>query len=165
MNIWILATLIGVIAMAFGPVMMLQPSRAERRQADLRNRAMKRGIKVSIGALPRQATDLDAPEQMAIYRLPKHHTRVPERRWLLVRAAYDHEQHFLQRWAWQDSGRPDPAEMDCLEQCVPELPTSVLGIGADSDGWYCYWTESREAGELEQLCEMLTALSKAHAGL
>jgi hypothetical protein len=161
MTIWVLLTIIGVVALAFGPIMMLQPSGAERRQAELRSRAMKLGLSISIGALPRQATDLEAPEQMAIYRLPRYHTRALGERWQLVRAAYSHDQHFLQRWAWQGSGRPGSAEKTSLEEVVRQLPESVLGLGADSGGWYCYWTESRQPGELERLYDALTSLSRA----
>lgn len=158
MTFWMLVTLVGVVALTFGPILMLQPSAAERRQAELRNRAMKLGLSVSIGALPRQDTDLEAPGMMAIYRWARHHSRAPGQCWLLLRAAYRHEQHFLQCWAWQGSGRPDAPERAALEAVVASLPESVLGLGADSGGWYAYWTESRYPGELERVYDALTAL-------
>ena len=162
MTLWMLALLVGVIALAFGPILMLQPSAVQRRQVALRNRAMQLGLSVSIGALPRQGTDLEPPGMMTIYRWPRHHSRAPGQSWLLLRAAYRHEHHFLQRWAWQGGGRPGDRESTALETIVPLLPESVLGLGADSGGWYAYWTESRHPGELEQVYEALQALSQTY---
>lgn len=163
MTIWMLVLVVGVVAMALGPILMLQPNPRQRRQAQLRSRALQLGLSVSIGALPRQGTDLEAPGMMAIYRWSRHHSRALNRSWLLLRAAYDHDQHFLQRWAWQGAGRPDAREKAVLERVVAALPESVLGLGADSGGWYVYWTESSHPGELEGLYETLKTLSETQA--
>lgn len=165
MTLWMLVTLVAIVALSFGPLLMLQPSVAERRQGELRNRAMQLGLNVSIGALPKQDTDTEAPGMMAIYRWSRHHSRAPGQCWTLLRAAYSHEQHFLQTWAWQGIGRPGARERAVLEAMVPRLPDSVLGLGADSSGWYAYWTESRHAGELECLYEALHTLSQAQEAL
>ena len=160
MTLWTLLVLVGVVAMAFGPILMLQPTARQRRQTELRDRAMHLGLSVSIGALPRQGTDLEAPGMMSIYRWSRHHSRAPGRSWLLLRAAYSHEQHFLESWAWQGGGRPGARERAALERVVAALPESVLGLGADSGGWYVYWTESRHPAELEHLYEALKVLSQ-----
>ncbi len=156
MNIWVIVTLLGVVAMLVGPNMMLQLQAGERRQGRLRALARDLGLRVSIGALPRRRTDMAAPPQLAIYCLPRKN-RKGVHTWMLVRTAYAHDQHFLQHWDWASSGRPEASELQHLTHLVPELPASVAGLSAGQSGWCCYWNER---GDEQTLVNLKQALEK-----
>lgn len=158
MNIWVLVILLGVLAMVLGPVMMLQPSERDRQQAEVRRRAAGKGIRVTMEALPRQATDLHEPERIPVYRQPAAKGGGPTQEWMLVRAAYAHESHFLDDWAWQGRGRATPAERHCLEAKLPQLPDSIRALSGDPGGWSVYWTEAGGDRALGALEEVLAAL-------
>lgn len=161
MNIWVLVVLLGVVAMVLGPVMLLQPSAHERRLAGLRERARERGIAVSMQALPRQATDMEAPGRMPAYQLPAAKGGGPTQPWMLIRSAYGHESHFLEYWAWEGRGRASTREQQWLAEWLPRLPRSVKAVSGDVRGWSVYWTE---AGSEESLEAILAFLGGFKAG-
>jgi len=157
MSFWTIVTLILIGSMMFGPILMVQPSPRDKRQAQLRAKATDYQLRVSISAMPRQATDMEAPEQTPVYSL--HHRRggaAPQ--WQLVRGSYEHERQFLGLWRWQTDARPSPEELGRLRDWLPQLPESVLAVGAGTDGWYVYWTERGEEPVLAQIAEGLSAL-------
>src|SRR5690625_7226551 len=84
MTIWMLVLVVGVGAMAFGPILLLQPNPRQRRQAQLRSRALQLVLIVSIGAVPRQGTDLDVQGMMAIYRWSRYNSPSMNRLWCLL---------------------------------------------------------------------------------
>jgi len=157
-NIWIVVILLGVLAMVLGPVMMLQPSERDRQQEAVRRRATEKGLRVTLEALPKQATDLTEPERLPVYRQPAAKGGGPARDWMLVRAAYEHESHFMGMWAWQGKGRATPAERACLRQCLPRMPRSVRALSGDPGGWSVYWTEAGGDRALAVVEETLAAL-------
>jgi len=163
MSIWVVVLLLGVVAMVVGPVMLLQPSPQDRRQAELRTRARGLGLVVRLESLPAQTTDLEEPQRQPLYCLPARPAdkRGGKESWQLVRAAYNHESHFLGDWRWQGRGRPGTRVTRRLEQCLPQLPESVLAVGSDSRGWYLVWTEEGGSAWLERLAQTLEALKRA----
>jgi hypothetical protein len=56
--VWII--IIVIMLVAFGPLMWLRPSRRERRQAALRQRAYQEGMRVELRRLPKREP---APEE------------------------------------------------------------------------------------------------------
>lgn len=163
MSIWVIVLLLGVVAMVVGPVMLLQPSPQDRRQAQLRARARDLGLVVRLETLPVQATDLGAPERLPVYRLPAQPSGAGSQcqPWQLVRAVYSHETHFLGDWRWQGQGRPENGVLETLERYLPSLPESVLALGGDRRGWYLVWTEEGGVTLLERLAEQLQAIKQA----
>lgn len=162
MGIWVIVTLLGVVAMLVGPNMMLQLQPGERRQGRLRSLARELGLRVSMGALPRRSTDMATPPQLAVYCLPRKN-RKDGRAWMLVRTAYAHDQHFLQHWDWANPGRPATSELQRLERLVPELPASVAGLSAGQNGWCCYWNERGDEQTLQKLKQTLEELAGEQA--
>lgn len=157
MSFWTIVILILIGSMMFGPILMVQPSPRDKRQAQLRARATDYQLRVSINAMPRQATDMEAPGQTPVYTL--HHRRggaAPQ--WQLVRGSYEHERQFLGRWRWQTNARPSAAELEVLRNWLPQLPDSVLAVGASSGGWYVYWTEQEGEPVMARIAEGLGAL-------
>ena len=163
MSIWVIVLLLGVVAMVVGPVMLLQPSPQDRRQTELRTRARKLGLVVRLETLPVQATDLEAPERLPVYRLPAQSssTQSHSLSWQLLRAPYRHETHFLGDWRWQGQGRPGKEVLETLEQSLATLPKSVLALGGDSRGWYLAWTEEGGVTSLAQLAALLRSVRQA----
>jgi hypothetical protein len=143
--------------MVFGPVMMLQPSAAERRQASLRKRALQLGMRMQMLALPARATDSEAPKTMPAYCMaPPGAGGIGY--WILQRAAYEHELNFLKSWYWE--GPPaSPAEQQVLSEWLPKLPASVVGVSAGARGWCFFWEERGGEEVLEQLHNALQALA------
>lgn len=157
MSFWTIVTLILIGSMMFGPIMMVQASSRDKRQARLRARATDYQLRVSLSAMPRQATDVDAPKQTPVYT--RHQPRggaAPQ--WQLVRGSYEHERQFLGRWRWQTDARPSPAELELLRDWLPQLPESVLAVGANTTGWYAYWTEREGEPVLALIAEGLNGL-------
>ena len=163
MSIWVIVLLLGVVAMVVGPVMLLQPSPQDRRQAELRAQARRFGLVVSLETLPDQATDTGAPERLPVYRLSAQpaEARGQMQPWQLLRAAYWHETHFLGDWRWQGKGRPKAGVLAIFERYLPELPKAVSALGSDSRGWYLVWTEKGGIAVLERLAELLQAIKQA----
>jgi hypothetical protein len=74
--------IIGVVAMVFGPVMMMQPSKLERRQAKLRALASQLGLRVHLQPVP-ETVQMDEPIAMsAMYCLPWKEQRHTKSSWL-----------------------------------------------------------------------------------
>lgn len=159
MNIWTLVVLLGVVAMVVGPLMLLQPSARERRQAELRERARQEGIMVSLRALPRQTTDMETPSRIPAYKRPAGKGGGPTSPWMLVRAAYWHEAHFLGSWTWQGPGRASAREQQWLTQQLPGLPQSVQAVAGDVKGWSVYWTELGGGDALESILDFLNGFN------
>jgi len=162
MSIWVIVLLLGVTAMVVGPVMLLQPSPQDRRQAELRAKARSLGLVVRLETLPARATDLDAPQRLPVYRLPAQPSEAlgQGQPWQLLRAAYRHEMHFLDDWCWQGQGRPAAGVLAVLEQYLPELPGSVQALGGDSRGCYLVWSEEGGVAVLEHLAALLRAIKQ-----
>jgi len=156
MSFWTIVTLILIGSMMFGPIMMVQPSSRDKRQARLRARATDYQLRVSLEAMPRQATDMEAPEQTPVYTL--HHRRGGAPRWQLIRGSYEHERQFLGHWRWQNDARPSAEELERLRTWLPQLPDSVLGLGAGAGGWYVYWTELGGEEVMAEIARGLKAL-------
>lgn len=142
MSLWEVLILLWVMAVAVRPLMKLRPSKRDRQQATFRQRAAEKGLRVSLEAPPRQATDMEAPPRLPVYRQPAFRGRGAPQAWMLVRAAYEHEVHFLGRWAWQAKGRASHAEQRCLREHLPQLPASVRALSGAPEGWSVYWNET-----------------------
>jgi hypothetical protein len=160
-NLFFVLLLIGVVAMVVGPIMMLQPTSLQRRQEQLRSRAMELGLRVKITSLPKQATDIELPEAIPMYYLPfqqeseeQESQRLGEM-WLLLRGAYEHETNFLGHWMWHGAGRAGFTEASRLQYLLPRLPGSMLAIGKSPEGISIYWTEAGGLPTLEQLASLL----------
>ncbi len=139
MSFWEVVILVWVMAVAVRPLMKLRPSKRDRQQASFRQRAAEKGLRVTLEAPPRQATDMEAPTRLPVYRQPGGLGATQA--WMLMRAAYEHETHFLGSWAWQGKGRASPAEQRCLSEHLPELPPSVRALSGGPQGWSVFWNE------------------------
>lgn len=161
MNLWMTLLAIAIIAMVVGPIMMLQPSSAQRAEEALRKRARELGLRIGIISLPRQATDTDAPLAAPVYYLPHAQPDSKANEWLLLRTPYDHETHFMGKWQWHGACRATMAERQQLQLLLSRFPMSVSAVGAGPQGYCCYWSERGGIKTLDQLKALLQILHDA----
>lgn len=138
-------TAIGMIALAMammlGPILIMRPSRWQKRLASMRQEANTQGFQV-------QMSHFDG-ESVAVYERPWPRGTVQEDRqrgrlseWMLMRRNYNHELHLAGVWQWQDGQRPPEAVQSWLAEALTELPESVVAVRATKLGFGCYWQES-----------------------
>ena len=150
MSWFIVFLLFLVFAMMVGPVLMMQPSRRDRRIAALRARATDLGLKVTLQSLERGI-------------VPVYEWRWPSMEkskrvgveWALERQAYSHGIHFADWWQWRGAGRPPGTVLPFLQKRLAALPDSVSDVEATPLGLRCYWPEKGGEPVLLQLAEWL----------
>jgi hypothetical protein len=151
---WIIITLVLVVAMMVGPIMMMQPSKSQKRLAALRQEAPALGLHVNSSTL--KETDggscwfywLSLPEKSTVEPL------------FLERKPYVHGLHLAEFWALK-SGQVDARYQTVLEACLVTLPTSVLGLEINAKALGVHWTEAGGHTVLALLCAELKRLQKS----
>lgn len=157
-NPWLIALVVGVVAMIFGPVMMLQPSPAQRNLETIRKRAMSMGLQVNMRPLPKMPTDNEAPSMTAVYQRLSPCAPDEHRDWLLIRSTYQHEMNLAGDWAWYKEGRPQQELQVWLDNHLRSLPPSIVAVGANLQGYYVYWKETGGDAAFEKLTEFLKTI-------
>jgi hypothetical protein len=161
MNMWFLIIMLLSMALVVGPMMMMRPDPIQKNKERMRAIAYAKGIRFSIKKLPQQASELEPPAPIAVYFFAPAKTS-GDTDWLLIRAAYEHEIHFLGHWAWQKQGRATPEEQLILTQHLPLLPDAVRAVSAGSQGVCVYWSEKGGDAVLERVIALLEALKREH---
>ncbi len=139
---WSVIIIVLVIAMAVGPVMLMQPSGRQRRLASLRQQAAGVGMTVGVIAWPTKAGD--KPTGAMRYGLPW----LPESRHsdklLLVKKDYEHDLHTAGFWhKVAEQGVVKKATDQLLNQ--DQVPAGVYALGFDGMGAFVDWSEERSA--------------------
>lgn len=155
MNALPIIIVILAIAMMLGPILLLQPNKMQRRLASLRQTAAEKGLQVRM--LKRDA------EVVAAYQLPWSIARRKRQKWMLKRTSYEHGLHIAGFWQWLDHNRPSPQFEQILAEALPELPSSVVGIEADSYGIAVLWLEQGGEERLNNLIAWLRDIVDAEA--
>jgi len=154
---WLVVIMVVAVALIIGPFMMMRPNPAQKRKEQLRINAAAKGIRFSVKTLPQQNTEIEKSAPIPVYFLaPGKHARDDD--WLLLRAGYTHEMHFLNSWAWQGESRASSLEQSVLQKYLPLLPESVEAVSAGSKGVCVYWREQGGEQVLEQIIALLTEL-------
>lgn len=148
---WLIVLIVGIVAMVFGPVMMLQPNASQRRQEKLRSHALQQGFRVAMRPLPIRVGEREAGSLMPVYTRLKNRDEEDFGSWLLVRSSYRHESHFHDIWEWQGKKKAGEADLAWLSGIIQQVPEAVLAIGASPQGVHWYWTESGGEAGLQQL--------------
>lgn len=148
-----------VIAMALGPIMLMQPTSQQRRLAKLRTQASQRGIQVGTSVWPDKH---NKPVNLVRYTLPWQRSQKKVQNFLLMRKDYAHELHIAQNWqANPTSGAVSPAVKSLLE--TENIPVAIAAIGQNPSGVYIDWVEGGEQS-LESASAFLTRFEQAAAG-
>lgn len=146
----VVVLIILVFAMMVGPILMIRPSPRDRRIAELRAKASKLGLRVSMQSLQKA--------NFAVYELPwgrEEHTKLVGVEWMLERQSYTHEVHFADWWQWQGEGRPPAPSLPLLLARMQAMPEGVAAVEATRLGLRCYWSEAGGEQRLLQLEEWL----------
>ncbi|MDZ7923519.1 MAG: hypothetical protein U5M23_05550 [Marinagarivorans sp.] len=151
---WAVIIVILVVVMLVGPIMMMQPSKSQKRLAALRQEAVTLGLHVNSSTLK----ETDGGSCWFYWlALPEKSTMAPL---FLARKPYAHGLHVAQFWAIE-SGVVDSRFQPALEACLGALPESVLGLGIDAKALGVHWTESGGQDVLVALNSELHQLQKA----
>lgn len=153
MNTLSIVIVVLVVAMLVGPIMMLQPSRYQRRVAELRQRAAGLGLQVHISKY--------GDEQVAAYQLPWHPSRRKRGSWQLSRSTYEHGLHIAGVWQWLTQQRPPKQLEKVLAEQLPELPESVVGVEGNGRGVVVLWRERGGEQQLQRLVEWMQKIVSA----
>lgn len=139
-----------VFAMMVGPILLMQPSRRDRRIAALRAKAGDLGITVSLQSVESRL------EPVYEWRWPRiEKTKRVGVEWVLERQSYSHGIHFADWWQWEGPRRPPEAVLPILEERLALLPPSVSKVEATPLGLRCHWPEKGGEPVLQQLTEWL----------
>lgn len=148
MSYWSILFILLAIAMAVGPIMIMQPSRRDRRLAALRQTAATLGMHVRM-------SDYEG-KPVAVYSLPVDLLKTTPK-WQLIKQLYSHDIHFYQQWqlSAKSDDIPDAIHTQ-LKQFIDELPDDIIGIEVSSKMLGVWWKErstSMGAEELKALLE------------
>jgi hypothetical protein len=127
-------------AMMLGPIMIMQPSKRQRRLAKLRDLALVEGMKVKMKVMPDKSAR--AGESVPLYYQPWSDRKPLKDTWLLARQPFAHGLHFLDEWDWTDDRRATPEWQDVLKRALPTLPASVVAVEAGGHSVGVCWLES-----------------------
>ena len=147
---WTIVIVILVISMMLGPIMIMQPSKRQRRLAKLRSHAQKLGL--SVGSSTLQTANgricwfywLSLPKQC---QLPLAS---------LQRESYAHGLHLADFWATKQP-IPDPHR---IEGFLKALPDTVYGVDINDNTLGIHWSEKEGIAGLEVLHGLLKSLSE-----
>lgn len=150
-GMWLILLIVGVIAMIFGPIMMLQPNSSQRRQEKLRSHALTTGFRVAMRPLSKAVKGLEAGTMIPVYTFLQQRDAEKFGGWFLQRSDYAHESHLLDYWEWQDRIKAGAEDLQWLNRILPDVPGSVVAIAASAQGIHWYWMESGGEDTLAQL--------------
>lgn len=160
MNIGVIILVILVVALILGPIRMMQPSPAQKKREKLRLAARARGVHFALRNIPQQADEQSPPGPIPVYFLAPGKNQT-DKGWMLVRANYEHDIHFLGWWVWQNRIRPTDAEVEALKTYLPGMPASVRALSAGNEGICVFWEEQGGESVLEQIIQLLEALKRS----
>lgn len=153
MSLMTIFILIGVVSLVLGPIMLMQPTQAQRRQMRLREVALQAGLRVHIHPFPSTAHCDDRVGMAAVYCFPWKEQRHTRTAWLLTKRAYPHELHFSGVWEWQGEGREEQVAL--LKRALEKVPKKVLAVMRGPQGLCCYWSELGSEDDVTQLASWL----------
>ncbi|SEN60599.1 hypothetical protein [Halomonas caseinilytica] len=159
--LWLI--ILGVMGLAFAPMMGLRPSQRQQRVKGLRDGARERGVAVRLESSPLH----DDSESLPAYRW-RYPPQRPGPDFLLVRDAMASQalKPFLPGWRWRvEPLRPLPEtahrQLEALLDCLPEDAVVVESSAACLTLW---WDESWSLEAFSDLDERMQALRDDLAG-
>lgn len=146
---------LAAVALVLGPIMLMQPTPTQRREARLRQSALELGLRVHLQAVPKE-TDTDArAKMMAAYCLPWASSKDANNAWILVKTKYSHGLHFSGPWDWEKEA--EGGNFLALQQSLETVPERVVAIASGPQGLCCYWDELGGEQVLEEIATWLKA--------
>ncbi|NIB41292.1 hypothetical protein HBA55_16945 [Pseudomaricurvus alkylphenolicus] len=152
---WLTILIVGcAVALLLGPIMLMQPTAGQRRQAALRQCAADNGLRVHLQPPPEGADGTEKLNSSAMYCLPWKRAKDARNVWVLVRRAYEHELHAFGRWDWQGEGAGS-VSMAMMADRLKRLPAPVFAVASGPQGLCCYWSELGDEAVVRELAQWL----------
>ncbi len=144
-----------VVLMVLSPIFWIMPSPKQKRQMQLRQKAMSIGFIVKIADLPQQHRAIvrkEKAEQGVTYRLP----------WEIKRKHPEGLKYLLMRnpdGATTSTSSPDLQAL--MQKCLDQLPDTVVALEYSSPGLALYWRERGDSEVVEELYQRMIQLRTA----
>ncbi len=139
-----------VLALALAPIFALMPSKRQKLQMELRDRARQIGLQVLVCDIPqtrRQQVRQQRTEQGVVYRRLWEHSEMLKKQFQYIRVRGD------------DNPEPMPSEIKVqLEQLLFNLPDSVRAVDCATVGLGVYWKEEGSQDDVSMIKEQLDAV-------
>ncbi|MFT6221922.1 MAG: type II secretory pathway pseudopilin PulG [Candidatus Endobugula sp.] len=137
-NYWPVIFIVCGIALAVGPVMMMQPSQRIRRLSALRQAAAQKSIRVRLS----NVTLASGKTEVAVYSMPLPSTDAIRPAWVLLQQDYAHDVNFSQQWDWDNKKYTAPAsQYAILRELLSSFDQSIIGFEASQSSVGIYWCE------------------------
>lgn len=149
--------IIAVVSLMLGPVMMMQPSKKERRLARIRGSAIANKLKV-------QSHVDDKGEMYAVYTKPwpdyilqsLKSRQFPE--WRLNRMAFAHDIHFHSVWDWDNKSKTSSVVPGELAAILDSVNEDITAIEVNRFGASVHWNEYLRGREPQQVIKEIEQL-------
>ena len=147
-----------IVCMVLGPVMMLQLSPAQRRKANLRNKAVALGLVVQYSDMPGQKVRPGrAAEKGISYSIRCADLASSKKKalpiWRLLRQGSDAQ------WHWSESGgAPEIACQSSLLDKAAGLPDVVRAMEYRNSQLTIYWKEQGSEQDVERIHAVMIAV-------
>ncbi len=147
MSFWAVIFIVLAIAMAVGPIMIMQPSSRDRRLAKFRQSAASLGLQVRMADYKAN----NAKRSIAVYsqavELP---SKAPS--WVLLKQSYQHDIHFYGKWEWQEGSQAlEISKHGALQAFLNELPDDIVGMEVNNKMIGIWWNEAASEVTIDQI--------------
>jgi len=150
MSYWPIIFIALFIVMAVGPIMMMRPSRRDKRLAALRQEASSSGLHVRMSDYK---GSLVAVYSMSV-DLPKS---TPS--WQLIKQSYSHDIHFYNRWQKSENSVIIPSGLEGpLKSYIDNLSEDIVGIEVSKTVVGVWWQEHPNTETIKQIKSSLERL-------
>jgi hypothetical protein len=144
---------LGAAALLLGPILLMQPSAGQRREAKLRQRALERGLRVHLQVPPTGADVPNYVKSMAMYCLPWTEQRDTRHVWTLVKKNYAHELHCQGHWDW--GIKCESRDVSSVLSLIEQAPTKVIAMAGGPQGLCGFWSEIGSEADVDAIAEWL----------
>ncbi|MFT6201705.1 MAG: hypothetical protein ACJATV_001329 [Granulosicoccus sp.] len=137
-NYWPIIFVIGAIALAVGPVMMMQPSQRIRRLSALRQAAAQLSIRVRLSTITLPL----GKKELAVYSISLPTSDAVRPSWILIKQDYTHGANFHKDWDWESQKQTAPSlQHAILRDILDLLDDSIVGLEMTQNAVGVYWQE------------------------
>ncbi len=149
---------LAAVALLLGPIMLMQPSAGQRREARLRQRALDLGLRVHL-QVPPIGTDVARHiKSLPMYCLPWTDQRDTRFVWSLVRKKYEHELHCQGRWDWETKSESSQSEK--ILTILEGAPDKIMAVVGGPQGLCGFWNELGSETDVDEIAQWLKDASE-----
>ncbi len=150
------------VCLVIGPILWLQPSRADKRRAQLRSDALAKGLEVNLAAMPRLERAIGEESKTfdsVVYRMPwrrEDRQRSDELgTWTCVREAKTADSDIPLLWRWKEKHILSEEVQSHLSELLSQFPADVSAVESNRHGLSVYWRERGERSDVDQILMVL----------